>query len=500
MCYNFFSLPFCNPTGRPTTSRDLLKSQKNNMNSFTFKKVFWLSFAFVICFLLTGATTNAQTKSPLLQDINVRSPQATPTPYVTKTSSSAPVNAPPAASRRTSIPVLAELDIPGYSGVLVESEAGNIVMESYSNYTFNPASNVKVGTGYAVLKTFGVNYRFATNVWTDGAIDETTGTLNGNLYVSGRDPIFNYEHAVAVANELNRLGIRKVEGNLIITDNFTMNYSQSVRSSGNFLKQTLNGAGRSRAATAAWDKYLINSGTYRPLNIVPSVVITGDLSVDGLPANVHLLFAHESAPLREIVKVTLSFSNNFLSHRLGDMLGGASGVAKIVQRDAGVDPAEYNLATTSGLGVNRVTPRAQMKLLRTFRKLLKRSNMSFADVMPVAGLDDGTLKRRFNTDFNSGSVVGKTGTLNNTDSGVSTLSGEITTRQGKFFFVIFNQRGSVGRFRSFQNNFVSLLQGILGGAVPMKYTPLAMDKRLAKSRIRSPKQTNFGSQDTEREL
>ncbi len=467
------------------------------MNSFTFNKAFWLSFAFVVLLGSTGFRIDAQIKTPLLQDINVQSPQATPTPYVTKTSSSAPVNAPPATSRRTSIPVLAELDIPGYSGVLVESEAGSIVMESYSNYTFNPASNVKVGTGYAVLKTFGVNYRFATNIWTDGAIDETTATLNGNLYVSGRDPIFNYEHAVAIANELNRLGIRKVEGNLIVTDNFTMNYSQSVRSSGNSFKQTLNGAGRSRAASTAWDKYLFNSGTYRPLNVIPSVIITGELNVDGLPANVHLLFAHESAPLREIVKVTLSFSNNFLSHRLGDMLGGASGVAKVVQREAGIDPAEYNLATSSGLGVNRVTPRAQMKLLRTFRKFLKRNNMEFSDVMPVAGLDDGTLKRRFNTDFNRGSVVGKTGTLNQTDNGVSTLSGEITTRQGKFFFVIFNQRGSVGRFRGFQNNFVPLVQGILGGAVPMKYIPMAMDRRLAKSRIRSPKQTNFGSQDQE---
>jgi D-alanyl-D-alanine carboxypeptidase len=103
--------------------------------------------------------------------------------------------------------------------------------------------------------------------------------------------------------------------------------------------------------------------------------------------------------------------------------------------------------------------------------------------MPVAGVDKGTLENRFDTDFATGSVVGKTGTLGNTDSGVSTLSGEINTRNGKLLFVIFNQRGSVSRFRSFQNNYVSLIQGQFGGASQMVYNPVALDVRLAKSRI-----------------
>jgi D-alanyl-D-alanine carboxypeptidase len=98
--------------------------------------------------------------------------------------------------------------IPGYSGVLVESLDGNVVVENYSNVAFNPASNVKIATAYAVLKTFGPDYRFPTSVWTDGAYEEATGTLHGNLYISGRDPMFSLEHGVALASELNRMGIR----------------------------------------------------------------------------------------------------------------------------------------------------------------------------------------------------------------------------------------------------------------------------------------------------
>jgi D-alanyl-D-alanine carboxypeptidase len=83
----------------------------------------------------------------------------------------------------------------------------------------------------------------------------------------------------------------------------------------------------------------------------------------------------------------------------------------LVQQNTGAQPYEFSLATSSGLGINRVTPKAMMKLLRSLRSDLERYKMTFADIMPVAGLDRGTLENRFDTDFSSGSVIGKTGTL-----------------------------------------------------------------------------------------
>ena len=85
---------------------------------------------------------------------------------------------------RTLFPVLAEVTVPGHSGFLVESMDGKVVVESNADLPFNPASNVKIATAYAVLKSFGPDYRFMTNVYTDGAVDASTGTLHGNLYVS----------------------------------------------------------------------------------------------------------------------------------------------------------------------------------------------------------------------------------------------------------------------------------------------------------------------------
>jgi D-alanyl-D-alanine carboxypeptidase/D-alanyl-D-alanine-endopeptidase (penicillin-binding protein 4) len=214
-------------------------------------------------------------------------------------------------------PALSELSIPGYSGVLVESLEGNVVVESNADAAFNPASNVKIATAYAIIKTFGPDFRFMTNVYTDGAIDRTTGTLNGNLYVSGKDPILGFPHAVSIANELNRLGIRSITGDLIVTDNFAMNYSGSSLQSAQTLFNALDSSKRTPAATSTWLSYLANSGQAGKVLGIPGVTFTGTVYVQPIPSSLQLLFTHESPPVREILKATLCYSNNFLAERFG---------------------------------------------------------------------------------------------------------------------------------------------------------------------------------------
>ena len=465
------------------------------MSNFRFKNFLPFIVATVLCTVsvfgqgdVPSSKTAAPPAKPLLQDIQVyKEPSNAGPGLVQKTGSSTPaVGGAPLNLVRSSFPILAETAIPGYSGVLVETVEGNVVVESMSNVAFNPASNVKIATSYAVLKTFGPDYRFPTSVWTDGSYEQATQTIHGNLYVSGRDPIFGFEHAVGLAAELNRMGIRTISGDLVVTDNFAMNYSTSPQRSSQALFATLDAAKRSAAASRVWTNYLINSGKTNPPSGLPSVMFTGSVYVQPMPSTAKLLFTHESTSMRDIVKVMMCYSNNFVAERLGDMVGGPYAVARLVQQNTGVQPYEFSLATASGLGINRVSPSAMMKVLRELRKDLARYRMTFADIMPVAGLDRGTLENRFDTDFSSGSVIGKTGTLGQTDGGASALAGEINTRNGKLLFVIFNQRGSVSRFRSFQNNYVSLIQGQFGGPAPIAYTPVSLDYRMAKTRFSYP--------------
>lgn len=450
-----------------------------------------IAISFTLAFALSAI---AQSAPPLLQDIKVVKPAGTPvpapaaTPLVKKTGGVTSSAGLPGSNIRTMFPMLAEVEIPGYSGVVIETLDNKTVLESNPGYLFNPASNVKVATAFAVLKTFGPEFRFATNVYTDGVIDRATGTLNGNLYVSGKDPIFGFEHAISLANELNRMGIRQISGDLVVTDNFAMNYSGAFASAKS-LASAMDAGTRSAAATRTWMAHLANSGKPNPGN--PSVSITGATYVQSVPSNLTYLFTHESAPMKSLLKAILCYSNNFLSERLGDLIGGPYAVARVVQNQAGVPPNEFTIQTSSGLGYNRVTPNAMMKLLRALRNDLTKYRMTFSDIMPVAGIDKGTLENRFDMDgFNSGSVVGKTGTLGVTDSGVSALAGEMNTRQGRLLFVIFNQRGSVPRFRAFQNSFVSLVQSQFGGPVALEYSPMSLDVQLARSRIVSQGTSN----------
>jgi serine-type D-Ala-D-Ala carboxypeptidase/endopeptidase (penicillin-binding protein 4) len=434
----------------------------------------WIGLAVVANFAQPVYSRPTTSPTPFMQKIIIAgqpTPTPTPKPGVTPTSE---VFGPDLVER-----------IPGYSGILVETLDGKTVRDNYSNYAFNPASNVKILTTYAVLKTLGPNFRFPTNVYTDGNVDNS-GNLVGNIYITGRDPAFNFEHAVEIAEALNKAGVRTVQGDMIVTDRFVMNFTESTERSAQSLYTTIDANKRSAAATRAWQSFLASSGKFNQLSSIPSVTILGGLYVDVMPSNAKMLFSHESAPLKEIVKVTMAYSNNFLAERLGDYVGGPYSVASICQQGAGVPPQELSLQTSSGLGINRVTPRAMMKVLRTLDKLLTTNKMNFSDVMPIAGMDVGTLEHRFTEGFSRGSVVGKTGTLGNTDGGVSALSGMMNTRQGKLFFVIFNQRGGVSGFRSFQNGYVAKIQNEFGGPQPFGYTTVAFATRLANTKISYP--------------
>jgi len=126
-----------------------------------------LRFLMILASAFLLAVAAAGQVPPLLQPITVYSePKASPTPLlIQKTGSTNAIGEPFVPSTvKTSIPVLAEMPIPGYSGVLVESLEGSVIVESQATQTFNPASNVKIATSYAVLKSFGPGYRFPTSV------------------------------------------------------------------------------------------------------------------------------------------------------------------------------------------------------------------------------------------------------------------------------------------------------------------------------------------------
>src|ERR1044071_1386747 len=191
----------------------------------------------------------------------------------------------------------------GLQGVLIETLDGKVVASQSENEQFNPASTMKLVTALVALRTLGPGHRFATGIWTDGVLDKATGIINGNLYISGRDPSFHYEHGVLLARELNQLGIKQVSGDLFVAPGFTMNFSRSAQRSGERLYDTLDTTRRSAEAMRAWnyERTLLNDQA--SLSMMPSVAVMGGVGVAPVPSSAKLLLTQRSSKLVDILKV-----------------------------------------------------------------------------------------------------------------------------------------------------------------------------------------------------
>jgi D-alanyl-D-alanine carboxypeptidase/D-alanyl-D-alanine-endopeptidase (penicillin-binding protein 4) len=425
-----------------------------------------------------------ETRPPLTRPTILSRP--VPHPPVTTTQPAPPDIASPQPADDTQPTYLTP--IVGAQGLLVETLDGQMLYGQALTESFNPASAVKLATALDALRTFGPQHRFITAVWTDGSFDQATGTLNGNLIISGRDPSFHYEHAVMVAQELNRQGIRTVTGDLIVASGFTMNFDWSARRSGEKLYDTLDATLRPAAATRAWNEQRLATGETSDAQSVPSVAVMGEVLVNSVPAGARMLLVHRSSKLVDVLKVLLCYSNNFMAERIGDSLGGAQGLRRFLIDAVGVSPSEVSLASTSGLGVNRLTPPAMMKVYRALIEELAKYQLTAADIMPVAGVDPGTLEKRYTSWPSRGSVIAKTGTLIRTDGGASALVGQMRTKSGEtLLFVIFNQHGSVPRFRENQDFLVTQIQNSRGGPAPFAYQPTTLAMRLRDTELDSAK-------------
>src|SRR5215467_8773168 len=117
-------------------------------------------------------------------------------------------------------------------GFIVETMDGKVLAEHNADHPFNPASVVKVATSLTAISKLGADYRFRTMLYTDGYLEPATSTLHGSLYVMGTgDPVFFPENALLIADQLNRHGIRIIDGNLVVEGKFYFAFSASREAS-----------------------------------------------------------------------------------------------------------------------------------------------------------------------------------------------------------------------------------------------------------------------------
>ena len=314
--------------------------------------------------------------------------------------------------------------------------------EHAADEPINPASVVKLATTLWALEILGPEHRFRTAVSALGKID-STGALHGDLVVHGDgDPDFHVENAQLLAHALRDLGIRRVEGELLVNDAFWIGWEN-----GSELPDPKRRAKKmARRLADAWDPRTWRPETLRAMRKlrnhrpqtefihlpVGGVGRFGGRGDRGVP-----VVEHMSNPLRITLKRFNAFSNNDIE-RLGHRLGDPDALTAFYRQRWGDPQPAVRFETLSGLGSNRMSPRQVTRLVRELSATAKRHEMELTDLLPALGCGRNTLQgyRGLLDGLPVAGVVGKTGTLVRTDGGVITLAGEIRTDAGNVVFFV----------------------------------------------------------------
>ncbi|MBO0992554.1 D-alanyl-D-alanine carboxypeptidase/D-alanyl-D-alanine endopeptidase [Bacillus sp. SD088] len=116
------------------------------------------------------------------------------------------------------------------TGVSVrKAEDGELIYSHHGDTQLRPASNLKLLTAAVAMEVLGPEYRFSTELLTDGKIKK--GVLQGNLYMKGKgDPTLLQKDLDTLALLLKKKGIKKIQGDMIGDDSWYDNarYSQDL--------------------------------------------------------------------------------------------------------------------------------------------------------------------------------------------------------------------------------------------------------------------------------
>lgn len=328
-------------------------------------------------------------------------------------------------------------------------------------YRFNerqlmrPASTMKAITAITALDRLGGSYQFKTELCYTGQVDSCV--LQGDVYcVGGFDPRFNTDDMRAFVEGLHKMGIDTIRGNL---------YADKSMKDADQLGEGW-----------CWDD---DNPVLSPLLISRKDQFMDRFYTELRKAGIYLAGAignkrkpHEAScivrrfhTIDQILMRMMKESDNLYAEAMFYQLAASTGnhpasakSAKAVIRQLvnklGLDGSRYRFADGSGLSLyNYVSVELEVRLLRYAYENENIYNHLLPS-LPIAG-QDGTLRRRMRSQFTSGNVRAKTGTL----EGVSSLCGYLTASNGhRLCFSIINQGVMHAKNgRKFQDKVCSIL-------------------------------------------
>jgi D-alanyl-D-alanine carboxypeptidase/D-alanyl-D-alanine-endopeptidase (penicillin-binding protein 4) len=351
---------------------------------------------------------------------------------------------------------LAERTLGPDQGVFAVAEDGTVLAAVAADRPVHPASVSKIPSTTALLQKLGANHRFETRLRGGPLVD---GSLAGDLVVEATgDPFLLPQNAGSLVLDLRAAGLVRVEGGLRTEG--PLFYDWGSDPSGERFRAALSG----RVADSAWSELK----EVRPDAPGTPVGLSFGREGPGEAAGSGLLATHYSPPLVRILKELNGYSNNVF-HPLSDRIGGPEVVERLAREGAApARPEEVRITNAAGLGTtNRLSPRAAVALVRALERELASQGLALTDVLPVAGVDRGTLEQRMTNPPLRGAVVAKTGTYESL--GACALAGVVrTVKYGRVTFAILNRGVPALEARKRQDAFLAGLVEA-AGARPFAY-------------------------------
>lgn len=344
-------------------------------------------------------------------------------------------------------------------GVQVETADGRVLVSEAGARAVHPASVSKIPTTLALLRALGPDYRFETRFLADGPI--RSGSIAGPLVARANgDPYFVDENALLVLEALREIGLREVRGDLVVQGQLLFNWKADT------VAPRLRRAFEGGVSASAWQAVSASMNGIDDASAgMPRLQFTPSPGSPAGPGT--LLVTHRSQPLRYMLKALNGYSNNIFA----PFAESAGGIGAVQQQIRETLPPGYReelvLGDGAGAhGANRMSPRATVAILRSLESELAGHGLDLTSVMPVAGIDEGTLKQRLAGPNGEGLVVGKTGTYG--DYGACALIGALRTKGGLVYFAILNHGVPIEEARRRQDAYVRVLMAELG-ALPWDY-------------------------------
>ncbi len=346
------------------------------------------------------------------------------------------------------------LAVPGVSrvrtGVVVlDLATGEVVYRLHPEEPLEPASTEKLAIALTALQRLGPGFRTHTEVLGSGSL--AAGTWRGDLVLKGYgDPTLSSAGLTGLARAVRAHGIRAVSGRVVADESFfdTQRTCAGWKASFAQVESPLLSAlianrgaidGRASANPALAAAVLFTRALQHA-----GVSVRGSPVVGSASAGATRIVRRASPPLRKLLQVMDTWSDNFIAEmllkelgaRLGE--GGSTSAGAAVVRgtlvEDGVPVAGVRLADGSGLSsLDRLTARSLVAMLETIWH--EPALRPLLDTFAVAG-STGTLRHRLLGVPGHTQVRGKTGTTDH----ASALTGLVGSR---YAFAILNNGSPV---------------------------------------------------------